>query len=184
MPALVFGGQPRCRAGEERLASHQFDVPDTIAVSSDQFGSGDPIPLKHSADGQNISPALSWRGLPPDTQSIVLLAEDPDAPTPNPFVHWIAYNIPISAHGMPEAISHDEQMQQPIPMRQGKNSGMKIGYTGCAPPKGDTPHHYHFQFFALDRMLDLNPAAGRSALLKAMKGRVLAKGELVGTYQR
>jgi hypothetical protein len=185
MPALVFGGHPLCRAGDERLASHGFaDVPHVISVSSDLFGAGDPIPRKYTADGPNLSPRLTWHGTPATAQSLALIVEDPDAPTPNPFVHWLAYNIPGWVRGIPEGVPALEQMVQPVELLQGKNSTMKVGYTGCAPPKGDSPHHYHFQLFALDKVLDLSPGSGRSALLKAMKGHLIAKGELVGTYQR
>lgn len=184
MPALLFGGHPACRAGDERLASRILSAPTTLSVASEMFGYGEEIQKKYTADGENISPALSWYGVPSAAKSLALLLEDPDAPTPNPFVHWIAFNIPAWVPGIPQAIPANEHLFQPVEMMQGKNSSLKIGYIGCAPPKGDSPHHYHFQLFALDRVLNLSPGAGRSALMNATKGHVLTMGELVGTYQR
>jgi len=183
MPALIFGGHPLCRAGDERLAMRNIGQAELIQIKSDAFGSGESIPTQYTADGQNVSPPISWHRIAGGIESFALLVEDPDAPTPNPFVHWLAYNIPGWATGIPEAIAHDPQLEQPH-MLQGKNSARKIGYTGCAPPKGDSPHHYHFQLFALDRILGLEPGAGRSDLMKAMKGHVVAAGDLIGTYQR
>jgi Raf kinase inhibitor-like YbhB/YbcL family protein len=184
MPVMLFGGHPGCRAGNERLAWNGIEAPATLSVSSEMFAEGDQIQKKYTADGQNVSPRLNWFGVPPTAKSLALLVEDPDAPTPNPYVHWIAYNLAAYVPGISEAIPPNDHIFQPLEMVQGKNSALKIGYTGCAPPKGDSPHHYHFQLFALDRMLDIGAGAGRSALLKAMKGHVLAKGEVVGTYQR
>ena len=184
MPTLLTGGVPRCRAGDERLSSSKIQAPESLSISSPAFADGDPIPQKYTQDGQNISPPLALAGMPANARSLVLIVEDPDAPTPNPFVHWLAYNIPPSAQALPEAITIDDRIENPIPFLQGKNSSMKTGFIGCAPPKGDTAHRYIFQLYALDRMLDLKPAAGRSALLEAMEGHVIARGGMIGTYQR
>ena len=184
MPAILFGGKPGCRAGDERLAWNTIEAPAILSVSSEMFDEGDRIQKRYTADGQNISPRVNWFGVPPSAKSLALLVEDPDAPTPNPYVHWIAYNMSPMVPGIGEAIPLNDHIFQPLEMLQGKNSALKIGYTGCAPPKGDLAHHYHFQLFALDRMLEIGAGAGRSAFLKAIKGHVIAKGELVGTYQR
>jgi Raf kinase inhibitor-like YbhB/YbcL family protein len=95
-------------------------------------------------------------------------------------VHWIAFNIDPYTLTLPEGIGPDEKLM----LRQGKNSSLKIGWTGMAPPRGDRPHHYHFQVFALDELLPLENGCGRSALIKAMAQHVIARGELVGTFQR
>ncbi|MDB5305727.1 MAG: Phosphatidylethanolamine-binding protein [Phycisphaerales bacterium] len=184
MPKLVTGGVPKFRAGDQRLSYNEFDVPESLSVSSDAFNSGEPIPVKYTGDGENVSPPLRWSGMPADAKSFVLIVEDPDAPTPNPFVHWLAYNIPTDILQLHEAIPKGPEPQEGAPFPQGKNSMLQPGYAGPSPPKGDIPHHYHFQLYALDRMLDLAPGAGRSALLKAMRGHVLAKGRLIGTYGR
>jgi Raf kinase inhibitor-like YbhB/YbcL family protein len=187
MPALIFGGRPGCRAGDERLARNRPELKSdtTVPVESAAFGDGSAIPAKYSSsEGQNVSPPLRWSGVPLRARSLVLIVEDPDAPTPKPFVHWLLYNIPPDIGSIPEDVPHNEVVDALGGAMQGKNSQMKIGWIGMAPPKGDTPHHYHFQLFALDERLPLAPGAGRSALFEAMCERVLAAGEVVGTYQR
>ncbi|MBV8781779.1 MAG: YbhB/YbcL family Raf kinase inhibitor-like protein, partial [Phycisphaerae bacterium] len=99
---------------------------------------------------------------------------------PNPFVHWLVWSIDPSRTELPEGVPATESNF----LMQGKNSGLKSGWTGMAPPKGDTPHHYVFQLFALNTGLQLEPGAGRSALVQALKGKVIGRGQLVGTYQR
>jgi Raf kinase inhibitor-like YbhB/YbcL family protein len=153
-------------------------------VRSDAFDNMSAMPKKYSADGEAISPPLSWSTIPERTMSLALVVEDPDAPTANPFVHWLLYNIPPDVRGLPEDVRHEEVAAAARRAMQGKNSTLKIGWTGMAPPKGDTPHHYHFQLFALDRVLELGPGAGRTALLEAMPGHIIGRGDLVGTFQR
>lgn len=186
MPALIAGGRPGCRAGEERLAWFQPGMAASaeLLVRSDAFARMSAIPSKYSADEQQISPPLSWSTRPEGTKSLALVVEDPDAPTPHPFVHWLLYNIPADLRGLPEDVRHEEIAAAARGAMQGKNSTLKIGWAGMAPPKGDTPHHYHFQLFALDRTLDLAPGVGRTALFDAMAGHVVGRGNLVGTYQR
>jgi Raf kinase inhibitor-like YbhB/YbcL family protein len=142
------------------------------------------MPAIYSADGQNFSPPLSWTGIPAEAKSLVLIVEDPDAPTPNPFLHWLVYNMPATTRELPAAIPAEPTLTMPVEMSQGRNSGLRIGYAGAAPPRGDTPHRYFFQLFALDRRLDLDGGAGRSAVVSAMQGHVIGKGCLIGTYRR
>jgi Raf kinase inhibitor-like YbhB/YbcL family protein len=184
MPTLVTGGVPKVRAGDARLSYANWDVPESLSFSSDAFNEGQPIPAQYSSSGRNISPPLKWSGAPADARSLVLIVEDPDAPTPNPFVHWLVYNIPADLSHLDEATPPGQTAQGSMPFSQGKHSMLQTGYTGAAPPKGDTPHRYHFQLYALGRMLDLPPGAGRSALIKAMDGHVLAKGRTIGTFER
>lgn len=186
MPALLTGGKPGCRAGDERLAWFKPELAATreLLVRSDAFENASDIPSKYSADEQAISPPLSWSTVPEGTKSLALVVEDPDAPTPNPFVHWLLYNIPTDLRGLPEDVRHEDVAAAARGAMQGKNSTLKVGWTGMAPPQGDTPHHYHFQLFALDRMLDLAPGAGRTALFEAMAGHVIGRGELIGMYKR
>ncbi|HZL36955.1 MAG TPA: YbhB/YbcL family Raf kinase inhibitor-like protein [Tepidisphaeraceae bacterium] len=186
IPTLLTGGQPGYRAGEEKLSWFHPDLtgPQAINVKSTAFADGDSIPLKYSVDGENISPSLEWSGLPAGTRSVVLVVEDPDAPTPEPFVHWLLYNIPPTVTSVPQGASGSATGDRAAGAMQGKNSNLKTGWTGMAPPKGDTPHRYFFQLFALDAELSLEPGAGRSALFEAMGGHVLGRGRIVGTYQR
>lgn len=186
MPAMVAGGKPGYRAGEEKLAWSRPDLAaaQAVSVSSDAFEQGQPIPYRYSPDGENISPPLAWSGLPESTQSIALVVEDPDAPTPEPFVHWLLYNISPALKFLSEETGKEEVADLAGGAMQGKNSKLRKGWAGMAPPKGDTPHRYFFQVFALDILLPLDPAAGRTALLNAMAGHVLGRGLLMGTYSR
>jgi Raf kinase inhibitor-like YbhB/YbcL family protein len=157
-------------------------TPGEIQVRSPQIRSQAPIPSRHTAYGDDISPELQWN--PVDgARSYALLVEDPDAPTAQPFVHWLVWNIPPDHHGLPEAI---ETVGEPLDVkgiRQGRNDRGEVGYFGPRPPAGDGPHRYHFLVFALDRGLDLPAGATRDELLDAIDGHVLAKGELVATSQ-
>jgi Raf kinase inhibitor-like YbhB/YbcL family protein len=181
MPAMVTGGQPGYRAGEQKLAWNkpEFGAGINLNVSSEAFEEGQPIPKRYSGDGENVSPPVAWSGSVPGVQSYALVVEDPDAPTPEPFVHWLIYNIPASVRQLPENVG-----SEPGQALQGKNSRMKTGWIGMGPPKGDTAHRYFFQLFALDTVLDLEGGAGRGKLFDAMSGHVIGRGRLMGTYQR
>jgi Raf kinase inhibitor-like YbhB/YbcL family protein len=184
-PKILTGGKPGARAGDEGLAfaNPSLQGPDDIEIHADSFKDDQPIPVLHSADGGSVSPSLHWSTAPAGTQSWALVVEDPDAPLPKPFVHWLVYNIAPSIMSLPAALGTDAQLPNP-PIKQGKNSALKTGFAGCAPPKGDSPHRYFFQIFALDTSLDIGAGAGRSELLGAMEGHVLARGKLIGTYER
>ena len=186
MPSLVTGGQPGYRAGDAKLGWNkpEFAADGVLNVRSDAFEEGQPIPSRYSGDGDNISPPLSWAGASDRAQSLALVVEDPDAPTPEPYVHWLIYNLPPSIRQLSENVKKESVATDLGQAMQGKNSGLKIGWTGMAPPKGDTPHRYFFQLFALDTRLDLEAGAGRGALFDAMAGHVVGRGRLMGTYQR
>ena len=109
--------------------------------------------------------------------------EDPDAKRVKPFVHWVAYDIPADSTGLPLGLPALPRLEVPVAgMLQGQNGRGTVGYFGPRPPVGDPPHHYHFQVFALDAKLGLEPGAKREEVLAAMAGHVLAKGEMVATY--
>ena len=159
----------------------------TIRVTSSAWAPGAPIPAKYTGEGEDVSPPLAWDGLPSGTVELALVCDDPDAPTAEPWVHWVIYGIDAQVAGLPEAIPPQPEIDTPIAARQGKNSwssGRTIGYRGPMPPPGHGVHHYHFKLYALDRKLDLPPGASKSELLAAMKGHLLATGELIGTYER
>lgn len=149
-----------------------------IDVTSPQIEADATIPARHTAYGDDVSPALRWNPVG-GARSYVLLAEDPDAPQAQPFVHWLAWNIPPGVHELPEGIPRSAAVDAVEGMCQGLNDKGGPGYFGPRPPRGDGPHHYHFQVFALDRTLVLADDADRDAVLTAMDGHVLAKGELV-----
>lgn len=148
-----------------------------LAVSSPQIAAGGAIPLVYSSYGASVSPPLRWSGGPAGAKSYALIIEDPDAATPTPFVHWMVWNLPASAVAVAEGAV-------PAGARQGKLMFVgKTGYMGPRPPAGG-PHHYHIEVFALDRTLDLPDGAERPQLGDAMKGHVLASGELIATFQK
>lgn len=143
------------------------------------------MPRQHTADGENTSPALAWTGAPPITKSFAVICDDPDVAMPQPFVHWVVYNIPGTAPGLPANLPIDPAAALPAAIAgtvQGPSGFRRPIYRGPAPPAG-TPHHYHFTVWALD-VPTLAGGLGKAQLLEAMEGHVVAKGELVATYER
>ena len=158
-----------------------------IQLTSAAFGEGEKIPVKYAGDGEDLSPPLSWSGLPEGTKELALICDDPDAPTPEPWVHWVICKLPPDTPGLTEGIATSATLSELGGALQGKNSwpqGVTIGYRGPMPPPGHGMHHYHFHLYALDAKLALAAEATKSQLLAAMKGHVLAEGKLVGTYER
>jgi Raf kinase inhibitor-like YbhB/YbcL family protein len=159
----------------------------SISVTSTAFAADQPIPKKYTGDGDDVSPPLAWSEGPAGTKEWALICDDPDAPTDEPWVHWVLYKVLAATRSLPEGIKPVASPPQPPGALQGKNSwtsGSTIGYRGPAPPKGHGTHHYHFRLYALDAELPLKPELTKDALLKAIDGHVLATGELVGTYSR
>jgi Raf kinase inhibitor-like YbhB/YbcL family protein len=178
-------GRGASGAGVVTYELPQARAPDDITVRSDAFSSGQPIPDRFADYGGKTSPPLGWSGAPAGTKSIAVLAEDPDAPGPNtPYVHWVLYNLPPQRAELPEGVANRPRLDELGGALQGKNDHGTVGYFGPRPPPGHGTHHYHFQVFALDRVLELQPGATRDQLRAAMNGRVLGKGRLVGTYVR
>lgn len=183
--AAVLASLAACQGDVATLA---FDRPDmqaadagALALQSPAFADGRQIPGRYSAYGDDVSPPLAWQAVP-GAKSYALVMEDPDADRPAPYVHWVAWNIPAGVTALPEGLSTDPRLDDPDGMRQGLNDRGSAGYFGPRPPAGSGVHHYHVQVFALDSMLDIDPGADRNALLKAMRGHVLARARLVGTY--
>ena len=156
----------------------------TITVTSPAFGAGSRIPKKYTADGADLSPPLDWGELPPGTQQLALIVDDPDAPRDEPWVHWVLYGIPNDADGLPEDVPARETLTEPFVAQQGRNDFGNIGYGGPAPPKGHGTHHYHFKLYALDRTSGLQPGLTKEQLLHEIGGQILGQGELVATYER
>lgn len=153
-----------------------------IQVRSPAFEPGGEIPYKYSDYGEKSSPELNLGDIPAGTQTLVLLMEDPDAPI-KPFVHWVLFNVPPNRTHLREAMPGEMRLRDLGDANQGLNTRGSVGYFGMRPPYEDPAHHYHFQVFALDRKLDLAPGAERDTVLAAMRGHVLASGEVVGTYR-
>ncbi len=151
-----------------------------ISISAEAFKDGGNIPAVYTCDGRNISPALTWSGIPAGTKSIALIVDDPDA-SRGTFVHWVLFNIPPDARGLPEAVPENQTLKDGS--RQGNTSYGEAGYGGPCPPPGK-PHRYYFKVYALDTKLDLPAGATKADVEKAMDGHILAKGELIGKYGR
>jgi Raf kinase inhibitor-like YbhB/YbcL family protein len=152
----------------------------TLSLSSIAFQDGEGIPVKHTCEGQDVSPPLMWSELPQGTQSLALIVDDPDAPG-GVFNHWVLFNIPSDNRRLPEAVP--TQAQLPSGALQGRNGFGRVGYGGPCPPPG-RPHRYCFTLYALDRVLDLKAGVSKKQVLDAMQGHILAQGKLTGTYQR
>jgi Raf kinase inhibitor-like YbhB/YbcL family protein len=168
-----------------------FELPETtprdpaaapLTVSAPDIHADKPMPQTYAASGKDISPKLSWSSGPTGTKSYVLLEEDPDGGGTTPIVHWLAYNIPSEIHALTHSIRNIGDPTSPLGMLQGWNDHGSVGYSGPRPPAGAPAQHYVLQIFALDTVLRLKKDAYRDQVLKAMRGHVLAKGELIATY--
>lgn len=152
-------------------------------LSSPSFTHQGEIPRKFTCEGQDLSPALRWSDLPAQTKSLALVVVDPDAPDPAApkmtWVHWVLYNIPPTASGLPEGVTTG---QLPAGTRSGTNSWNRQGYGGPCPPIGR--HRYFHRLYALNAVLPDLGAATREILEKGMEGKILAQAELMGTYQK
>ncbi len=159
--------------------------PAPLTVTSPTLTAGQPIPKQHSADGENTSPAFAWTGAPATTKSFALICDDPDVPMPQPFVHWVIYNIPGAAKGLPANIPIDPAAAMPAEIAgatQGPSGFRRPIYRGPAPPPGKV-HNYHFTVFALD-VAGLPAGLTKAQLVEAMAGHIVGQGELVATYER
>jgi len=151
-----------------------------IEVSSAAFKQGGDIPQKYTGFGENISPPLQLESLPKRTKSIAIICDDPDAPV-GTFVHWVIYNLPAETTEIASGVKKGSEPKNGV--KQGQNSFGNVGYDGPKPPPGKS-HRYFFKAYALDSELRLGPGAGKAELLEAMKGHILAKGDLMGKFQR
>jgi len=161
---------------ERRSASLK---PVSLRVESTGFSAGGTLPVRFTADGDNVSPPIAWGEPPTGTQSFALILEDPDAPS-GTFIHWLAWDIKVGTRELDENIPPNDEVSG---MRQGQNGFGRRGYGGPAPPPGG-PHRYVFRIFALDYRPELRSGATRSQLDRAMRGHVLAEGHVIGTYGR
>lgn len=153
-----------------------------MTLTSPAFENGEQIPSKYTCEGEDISPPLAWEGVPEGTKSLVLILDDPDAPDPEApkmvWVHWVVYNIPPDIKNLPENVSR-AGLAPGIAL--GMNDFKKTGYGGPCPPVGR--HRYFHKLYALDTTLNLEEAA-KADVEDAMEGHVLARTELIGTYQK
>ena len=153
----------------------------TLQLTSTAFSHGDLIPALYTCDGRDVSPPLSWTGVPLGTKSLALLVYAPDAPDPaapkRTWVHWVLYNLPAEATGLQQGV-----VNLPTGTGEGVNDWHHTGYGGPCPPIGR--HRYFFKLYALDTLLPDLGSPTRTGLEKAMQGHILGDAELIGTYQR
>lgn len=148
-------------------------------LTSPAFPNDGQIPEQYTQDADDISPPLSWEGVPDGTKELVLVVEDTDADE-GVFTHWLVYALPPDATGLPEALPRDVLVNEPVELCQGLNEFDESGYSGPTPEEERGPHRYFFRLYAMDCELDIPPGATRADLRKASKDHVLATAELVG----
>jgi Raf kinase inhibitor-like YbhB/YbcL family protein len=156
----------------------------SMTIRSDAFDDGRAIPRRYGEDGEDVSPPLTWSGQPEGTRELSLIMDDPDAPTPEPWVHWVLYKVPADVQALPEGLPRTPTLDTPSGALQGKNSWGGVGCRGPAPPRGHGVHHYHFRLYALDTPLQAARGLDKCGLTRAMQGHILAEAELIGTYER
>ena len=170
-------------------ASVSAQTPAVITVTSPTLKANEVVPIDHTADGKNLSPALMWSGAPANTKQFALIYDDPDVAFGNPpqtFVHWVVYKIPGTAKGLPAELPMDAVLTAPADIAgtiQGLSGFKRTGYRGPAPPPGK-PHHYTWTVYALDAELPLEQGLNRNQLLEAIKGHIIGQGSLVAIYER
>jgi Raf kinase inhibitor-like YbhB/YbcL family protein len=155
----------------------------TLSITSSAFTNGGDIPATYTCQGKDLAPPLQWTGVPANAKSLVLIVDDPDAPDPDAprmtWVHWVLYNIPPEAEGLPEGATSSDL---PAGTGEGLNDWTRTGYGGPCPPIGR--HRYFHKLYALDTLLPDLEKPTKAAVESAMKGHVIEKAELVGTYQK
>ena len=186
-------GWPR---GPERLGAAAFYLAASLAVvnlfaaekarkdqmqlTSTAFAEGAAIPAQHTCDAKNVSPPLKWSGVPAGAKSLVVIVDDPDAPS-GTWVHWVLYDLAATTTELPEDVAKSQYVAGGA--RQGLNDFRHLGYGGPCPPPGKA-HRYFFKLYALDTMLELKPGLTKKDIEAAMEKHLLAQGQLMGTYQR
>jgi hypothetical protein len=181
--AIVLGFLVIAAAGcysAEQQPALEGEASMKIQLTSTAFKDGETIPQKYTCDGENLSPPLAWSGMPPGVKSLALIADDPDAPM-GTWVHWVIYDIQPTIIGLSEGVSTNATVEG-VGV-QGVNGSRRSGYSGPCPPRGK-PHRYYFKLYALDKVLNLAPGINKAELEKALRGHILAEGQLMGSYGR
>ena len=156
---------------------------ETMKLTSAAFGDNQSIPKIYTCEGKDVSPPLVWSGVPANAKSLALIVDDPDAPDPAAprmtWVHWVLYNIPVAASGLPEGVASSALPKGSL---EGLNDWQRTGYGGPCPPIGR--HRYFHKLYALDAVLPDLKKPNKGALEKAMKGHIIAEAQLIGTYEK
>lgn len=151
-----------------------------FTLTSPAFAEGQTIPVKHTRDGDNLSPPLQWTGTPEGTKSFILIVEDPDAPG-GTFRHWAVYNIPADWDGLPQGVDTGPERA----MRNGRNDFGNSRYDGPEPPRGHGVHHYHFRLGALDvPSLEVPADTGVEEVWRRAERHLIEEAGLIGIYER
>ena len=160
----------------------------TMTLESAAFVDNEPLPAKYTGEGENLSPPLQWSNVPDGTRQFAIVCTDRNGPGGLHWVHWILYNLPLGLRELPEGLVFGETNCEEVNgVCQGKNSwdvGRTIGYRGPLPHSGTGVHRYRFSIYALDTELNMAAGADKSSLMSAMDGHVLARADLIGTYER
>lgn len=151
-----------------------------LTVKTTAFDTGKDIPKRYTCEGDDISPKLEWSGVPPQAKALAVICDDPDAPV-GTWTHWVLFNLPPTTPSLDERYPKDKEFNTGA--KHGVNDWKQPGYRGPCPPPGK-PHRYFFRVYALDAPLGLAAGATRQQVLDAMKGHILAQGEVMGTYRR
>jgi hypothetical protein len=155
----------------------------TLRLTSAAFQDGGPIPAKYTCEGAEVSPPLTWTGVPVGTRSLSLIVDDPDAPDPAAprmtWVHWVLYNLPPSDAGLPEGVGREALPPGTV---EGLTDFKRTGWGGPCPPIGR--HRYYFKLYALDALLPRTARQTKAQVERAMSGHIIAQAELVGSYEK
>lgn len=185
---IVLSGITASAAGQTPALGGGAQPPrPAMILTTTAFPDGGQVPVKYSQAGEQVSPALTWTNVPPETASFVLHMRDPDVArnrTTEDQVHWLVWNIPGTATGLPEGVPKGAEL--PDGSRQISASGPV--YRGPGAPATGPMHHYTFEVYALDTKLDVEPGADawetRTKLMAAMQGHVIGKAVYVGLFRR
>lgn len=187
LPGVIGHVLREQRAGLDKLAFQRIDLRQGTAalnVASLAFADHAPIPARYTADGEGLSPPLQWSGVPGSAASLVLIVEDADAPTPQPFVHAIVVDLPGEDGALAEGALQGGEHEGSGDLHAGRNSLLRAAWLPPDPPPGHGVHRYAFQVFALDAAVAFGGHPGRDAVLEALEAHAVASGCLIGTYAR
>jgi hypothetical protein len=175
---LLVGGLAACGDddGDSDGGGEAVDAPDTITVTSPAFADGEEVPVEFTCDGEDVSPALAWSGVPEDALELAVIMEDPDA-SGGTFVHWVLWGLDAGSPGLTEDGAPDSAPH-------GSNGAGDTAWAGPCPPEGSGTHHYEFTVLALSGPLDVEPGASADEVRQAAEDVVLAQGQLTGIYER
>jgi Raf kinase inhibitor-like YbhB/YbcL family protein len=156
----------------------------TMLLASNDFEDRSFLDQEFTFQGKSISPELNWSGIPSEARELALVCEDPDAPLPKPFIHWITYGIDPSINALPRALPRGAEIESPVRLFQGRNSFGFFGYVGPNPPFWHGSHRYTFRLIALKEPSGLKPGAGRREFFQAIHGKILEETQIVGLYEK